>query len=136
MHSSSSLENHTRFQTKMGKVCTHFQTKEAQNHTLWGGTYLYGLDKGLHPRQITWYLCILVILLSLRIKPLLVVPSLSVKKQHDMRPYCNSNVIPYLSLIAYQPISSVTYVQTDATTLSGQQCWELLRPCWQWYANG
>ena len=86
MHSSSSLENHTRFQTKMGKVCTHFQTKEAQNHTLWGGTYLYGLDKGLHPRQITWYLCILVILLSLRIKPLLVVPSPSVKKQHDMRP--------------------------------------------------
>ena len=136
MHSSSSLENHTRFQTKMGKVCTHFQTKGAQNHTLWGSTYLYGLDKGLHPRQITWYLCILVILLSLRIKPLLVVPSPSVKKHHDMRPYCNSNVIPYLSLIACQPISSVTYVQTDATTLSGQQCWELLRPCWQWYANG
>ena len=25
-----SLENHTRFQTKMGKVCTHFQTKTAQ----------------------------------------------------------------------------------------------------------
>ena len=29
----SSLENHTRLQTKMGKVCTRFQTK---NHTLWG----------------------------------------------------------------------------------------------------
>ena len=27
MHSSSSLENHTRFQTKMGKVHTCFQTK-------------------------------------------------------------------------------------------------------------
>ena len=136
MHSSSSLENHTRFQTKMGKVCTHFQTKEAQNHTLWGGTYLYGLNKGLHLRQITWYLCILVILLSLRIKPLLVAPIPSVKKHYDMRPYCNSNVIPYLSLIACQPISSITYVQTDATTLSGQQYWELLRPCWRWYANG
>ena len=31
----SSLENHTRFQTEMGKVYTHFQTKSAQKkHTL------------------------------------------------------------------------------------------------------
>ena len=30
IRSRSSLENHTRFQTKMGKVCTCFQTKKAQ----------------------------------------------------------------------------------------------------------
>ena len=30
VHSRSSLENHTRFQTKMGKVYTRFQTKTAQ----------------------------------------------------------------------------------------------------------
>ena len=30
--SHSSLENHTRFQTKMGKVYTRFQTKTAQKH--------------------------------------------------------------------------------------------------------
>ena len=28
IHSRSSLENQTRFQTKMGKVCTPFQTKK------------------------------------------------------------------------------------------------------------
>ena len=33
-HSRSSLENHIRFQTKMGKVYTRFQTKTAQNHYL------------------------------------------------------------------------------------------------------
>ena len=44
--SRSSLENHTRFQTKMGKMYTRFQAK---NHTLWGGTYLYGLYKGVSP---------------------------------------------------------------------------------------
>ena len=32
IHSRSSLENHTRFQTKMGKVYTCFQTK---NPTRW-----------------------------------------------------------------------------------------------------
>ena len=31
IHSRGSLKNHTRFQTKMGKVYTHFQTKKAQN---------------------------------------------------------------------------------------------------------
>ena len=31
IHSRSSPENHTRFQTKMGKVYTRFQTKTAQN---------------------------------------------------------------------------------------------------------
>ena len=30
IHSRSSLENHIRFQTKMGKVYTRFQTKAAQ----------------------------------------------------------------------------------------------------------
>ena len=47
MHFLSSLENHTCLQSKIGKFCFHFQTKMAQNHTLWGGTYLpvYGLHK-------------------------------------------------------------------------------------------
>ena len=31
IHSSNSLENHTRIQTKMDKVYTRFQTKKAQN---------------------------------------------------------------------------------------------------------
>ena len=30
IHSCSSLENHTWFQTKMGKIYTHFQTQKAQ----------------------------------------------------------------------------------------------------------
>ena len=30
VHSRSSLKNHTKFQTKMGNVYTHFQTKTAQ----------------------------------------------------------------------------------------------------------
>ena len=30
IHSRSSLKNHTQFQTKMGKVCTRFQTKRVQ----------------------------------------------------------------------------------------------------------
>ena len=29
-HSHSFLENHTRFQTKMGKVYSHFQTKTVE----------------------------------------------------------------------------------------------------------
>ena len=40
IHSRSSLENHTRFQTKMGKVYTRFQNKTAQKPTRWDGTYL------------------------------------------------------------------------------------------------
>ena len=31
IHSRSSLENHTQFQTKMVKICTRFQTKKAPN---------------------------------------------------------------------------------------------------------
>ena len=45
----SSLENHTQFQTKMGKLDTRFQTIKAQKPTLWVGTYLYGLYKGIPP---------------------------------------------------------------------------------------
>ena len=37
MHSSSSLENNTRFQTKMGKVYRRFQTKKAQKPHPFGG---------------------------------------------------------------------------------------------------
>ena len=40
IHSSSSLENNTRFQTKMCKVYSRFQTKKAQKPYPWGGTYL------------------------------------------------------------------------------------------------
>ena len=52
IHSGSSLENHTRFQTKIGKVCTRFQTKTAQEPYPMGGgggtyRYLYGLYKGV-----------------------------------------------------------------------------------------
>ena len=39
MHSRSTLENQTRFQTKMGKVYTPFQTKKDKKPTPWGGTY-------------------------------------------------------------------------------------------------
>ena len=38
IHSRSSPENHTRFQTKLGK-----------NPTRWGGTFLYSLYKGVLP---------------------------------------------------------------------------------------
>ena len=42
-HSRSPLENHTRFQTKMGKVYVIvpvFRPKQRKNPILWGGTYL------------------------------------------------------------------------------------------------
>ena len=43
-----SLENYTRFQTKMGKVYTCFQT---DSKSFWGGTYRYhGLYKGVYNR--------------------------------------------------------------------------------------
>ena len=50
IHSRSSLENHTRFKTKIGEVYTPFQTKTAQKPYpmgRWGGTYLYSLYKGV-----------------------------------------------------------------------------------------
>jgi len=49
VHSQSSLEKHTRFQTKMSKVYTHFQTKALQKPYPLGCTYLYGLYKGVPP---------------------------------------------------------------------------------------
>ena len=50
IHNRSSLVNHTRFQRKMGKIFSRFQTKTAQKPaTLWGGTYLYRLYKGVPP---------------------------------------------------------------------------------------
>ena len=33
----------------MGKIYTRCQIEMAQNHTLWGGTYLYDLYKGVPP---------------------------------------------------------------------------------------
>ena len=48
-HTRSSLENYTRFETKMSKIYTRFQTKTAQEPTRWGGTYLYGLYEGVPP---------------------------------------------------------------------------------------
>ena len=47
IHSRSSLKNHTRFQTK--KSIPVFWSKRRKNHTLWGGTYLYSLNNGVHP---------------------------------------------------------------------------------------
>ena len=47
VHSRSSLENHTRFQTKMGKIYTLFVPKRRKDPTRWGGTYLYSLYKGV-----------------------------------------------------------------------------------------
>ena len=41
IHSRSSLENHTRFQTKMGKVYTRFQTKTAQKTLPDGAAHTY-----------------------------------------------------------------------------------------------
>ena len=55
IHSRSSIENDTRFQTKMGKMQTRFQTKTAKKYRyiLRGGTYLYGLYKGVPPGTFT-----------------------------------------------------------------------------------
>ena len=54
IHHRGSLENYTRFQTKMGKVFNRFQTKTAQKPLviLWGGTYLNGLYKGVAPSSL------------------------------------------------------------------------------------
>ena len=41
IQSRSSLETHTQFQTKMGKVYTHFQTKTAQKPYLLGRHMVY-----------------------------------------------------------------------------------------------
>ena len=41
IHSRSSPENHTRFQTKMGKVYIRFQTKTAQKPLPDGAAHTY-----------------------------------------------------------------------------------------------
>ena len=41
VRSRSSLENHTRLQTKMGEVCTCFQTKKAQKSKPFGAAHTY-----------------------------------------------------------------------------------------------
>ena len=41
IHSRSCLENHTRFQTKMGKVYTRVQTKTAQKPLPGGAAYTF-----------------------------------------------------------------------------------------------
>ena len=44
------VHNHTLFQTKMVEIDTLFQIKTAEKkHTLWRGTYLNSLNKGLSP---------------------------------------------------------------------------------------
>ena len=73
INSRSSLENHTRFQTKMGKVYTRFQTKTAQNPTRWVGTFLYSLYKGVPPGTSVYdirgpFFCNYVIQLTLTLK--------------------------------------------------------------------
>ena len=45
--SLSSIENHTRFQTKVGKSTPVFRPKRPKIHTLCGGTNLHGLYKGV-----------------------------------------------------------------------------------------
>ena len=63
IHSRSSLENHTRFKTKIGEVYTPFQTRTAQKSYpmgRWGGTYLYSLYKGVSsPPPRAGYCCYL-----------------------------------------------------------------------------
>ena len=51
IHSCSSLKNHTRFQTKMDKVYTHFQTKMAQKTLPFGAAHTYTayVTKGVLP---------------------------------------------------------------------------------------
>ena len=41
IHCRISLEKHTRFQTKMGKMYTRFQTKTAQKTLLFGAAHTY-----------------------------------------------------------------------------------------------
>ena len=73
INSRSSLENHTRFQTKMGQVYTRFQTETAQTPTRWGGTYLDSLYKGVPPGTSVYdiggpFFCNYVIQLTLTLK--------------------------------------------------------------------
>ena len=49
MHFRSSVENPTRFQTKMGEMYTRFQTKTAQKNISFGAAHTTGLYKGVTP---------------------------------------------------------------------------------------
>ena len=50
IHSRSSLENHTRFQTKMDEVYTRFQTQTVQKPGLFGAAHtVYDIYKGVPP---------------------------------------------------------------------------------------
>ena len=50
IYSRSSLENPTRFQTPEWAKCQPvFRPKRRKNPTQWGGTYLYGVYKGVPP---------------------------------------------------------------------------------------
>ena len=49
IHSLSSIENHTRFQTKVGKSLPVFRPKRPKIHTLCGGTNLHYLYRGVPP---------------------------------------------------------------------------------------
>ena len=51
IRSCSSLENHTRFQTKWAKCIPVFRPKRRKNPILWGRTHLYGLYKGVPPPE-------------------------------------------------------------------------------------
>ena len=54
IQSRSFLKNHTRFQTRMGKAYTRFQTKTAQKpDPMGGGTHLCSIYKGVPPRAFT-----------------------------------------------------------------------------------
>ena len=41
IHHCTSLKNYTRFQTRMGKVYTHFQTKTVQKTIPFGAAHTY-----------------------------------------------------------------------------------------------
>ena len=54
-HSRSSLENHTRFQTKWAKCIPVFRSKRRKNPTRWGRTYLDGLYNGVPPGSLVLF---------------------------------------------------------------------------------
>ena len=52
IHPCSSLENQPDSRPKWAKSVPVFRPKRPKNPTLWVGTYLYGLHKGVTPREI------------------------------------------------------------------------------------
>ena len=67
------IENYSRFQTKMGKVYTSFQTKTAQKTILFGAahTYMAYIRKLFSPTNISvrFYACIHLSFLVERLEP-------------------------------------------------------------------